>query len=328
MKSNKVIGISLLRVFACFCVFMVHFGQRTSLSGVLRVITDRGQHGVRLFFVISGYLACLTWYNRHKDLRRETILEYYKKRAIRLLPLYYFCILYYFVTETFFWRDVPADPYGLYWLRYIFLLNGIIPGDAYFWSNLGITWTIPLFAYFYLMFPFIAYYCDTFRKTAILFIVTVVLSIIRTHFMGDWLVVLKHAPVFLIGIMTYHAVQEHREKQLLLIMLAITVSSICGITILLFIYGAISAVLILLFRNITINNSTIRSIILTLDKYSYTVYLAHGIIFCGLLDKLGLSPKRTALIAVVGTAILTVFIYHAIERPIQDVLLKRVKRSG
>ena len=104
--KNRSIGISLLRIFACFCVFMVHFGQRTMLTGIVRAITDKGQHGVRLFFVLSGYLACLSWYeqNRENPIDKGSVFDYYKKRAIRLLPLYYFCIAYYFITETFFWK--------------------------------------------------------------------------------------------------------------------------------------------------------------------------------------------------------------------------------
>lgn len=57
---NKNKGIQVLRVLACVGVFAVHFGQRMQLDGIVRNITDFGSQGVRLFFIISGYLACFS----------------------------------------------------------------------------------------------------------------------------------------------------------------------------------------------------------------------------------------------------------------------------
>ena len=58
--KNKNRGIQVLRVLAALGVFAVHFGQRMELSGILRNITDFGRYGVHLFFIISGYLSCLS----------------------------------------------------------------------------------------------------------------------------------------------------------------------------------------------------------------------------------------------------------------------------
>lgn len=154
VKESKSVdrGIQLLRILACLAVFICHFGQRLHFdkwSTNLYNFTQLGRYGVELFFVISGYLVC---YSLSKN---SSVLQFYKKRAIRILPLYYFCILYYFITETFIFRDVPTDPSGLGWLRYLFCLNGIVPSDGYFWSNIGITWTIPVFVLFYLIAPFL-----------------------------------------------------------------------------------------------------------------------------------------------------------------------------
>ena len=54
------IGLSILRVIACLAVFIVHLGQRVSLHGIIREVTDTGAYGVQMFFVLSGFLACFS----------------------------------------------------------------------------------------------------------------------------------------------------------------------------------------------------------------------------------------------------------------------------
>ncbi|MBQ9375118.1 MAG: acyltransferase [Ruminococcus sp.] len=144
-------GIQILRIIACLAVFFCHFGQRLKLgrfSANLLNFSQLGRYGVELFFVVSGYLVCFSLLNG------KSAIQFYKKRIIRILPLYYFSILVFFITESFVFRDVPKDDMHLGWLRYIFCLNGIVPSEGYFWSNIGITWTIPVFLMFYILAPF------------------------------------------------------------------------------------------------------------------------------------------------------------------------------
>ena len=153
-QTNRLLFIQILRVAACILVFLVHFGQRLELTSFIRQITNFGEYGVQLFFIISGYLAAYGL----SDKKNISIKKYYIKKAIRILPLYYLVIAYYFVSENIlnqFVHHIPVDTAGLGWFRYLFLLNGFIDNDTYFWSNLGITWTIPIFIFFYLIAPFL-----------------------------------------------------------------------------------------------------------------------------------------------------------------------------
>ena len=72
-------------------VFIVHFGQRIELTGTIRNLTDFGAFGVQLFFIISGYLACSSLCNRTVNIKK-----YYLKRLIRIAPLYYFVVFWFF----------------------------------------------------------------------------------------------------------------------------------------------------------------------------------------------------------------------------------------
>ena len=104
--NARNVTIQILRVIACFMVFLVHFGQRTSLDGIVRSFTDFGAYGVHLFFLISGFLACKAFFNKEN----VDIKKYYIKRAIAILPLYYLIILYYFITENIFNQFTPIIP--------------------------------------------------------------------------------------------------------------------------------------------------------------------------------------------------------------------------
>lgn len=145
---NRNESIKIWRVLSCIGVLIVHLGWKMRLEGNMRALTDFGQYGVYLFFIISGYLSCFS-----QELQKGDVLVYWYKRVVRLLPLYYFVIVIYFIAETYIFKTVPVDSTGLGWLRYFLLLFGFVKSDVKFWHNIGFTWTIPVFLIFYLLAP-------------------------------------------------------------------------------------------------------------------------------------------------------------------------------
>ena len=55
--NQKIYSLKLFRVMSCIGVVLVHYGQRASLNGIFRTITDFGAYGVYMFFIISGFLG-------------------------------------------------------------------------------------------------------------------------------------------------------------------------------------------------------------------------------------------------------------------------------
>lgn len=149
---KKYDNIQILRVLSCLGVFIAHLAPRLGATGHIASAANFCASGVYLFFVISGFLACCA-----KNIRPgsgwRSVLAYYCRRMLRILPLYYAVIVYNMVLHCLLLKDVPADPAGLFWLRYFFLTNAFIPGPDNFWSNLSATWTISLFVFFYLCAP-------------------------------------------------------------------------------------------------------------------------------------------------------------------------------
>lgn len=161
-------NIQILRVLACLGVFVTHLAPRLGMQGMAARIANFGASGVYLFFVISGFLACHPTAGGGRPVagqpsaaqpngggvRWKTLIAYYIKRAMKILPLYYAVVVYNILLHTFILQDVTPDPQGLCWLRYFFLTNAFIPAPDNFWGNLSATWTISLFWVFYLLAPF------------------------------------------------------------------------------------------------------------------------------------------------------------------------------
>lgn len=322
--KKRTVSIQLLRVSACFLVFFVHFGQRVGLSGILRAFTDFGAYGVQLFLLISGFLAGKTFLS-NSDV---DILTYYKKRIIAILPLYYLVIAYYFISENLlnhFFPVIPADELNIGWLRYIFLLNGFLNSETYFWSNLGITWTIPIFMFFYLIAPWVLRKINTVFSSAVLWgFVFISTSLFNKYYTC---VIFEQLHLLFLGVVIYACVKDKCSS---LAIVVFAMSAIC-MTIL----GSIKYTYVSLFSCVLLATTATDIIHLpewmqralnVLDKYSYTIYLMHGVVFCSVLDRLniiGVSKIIIAIIAIVGSFIATFVVGKFIEHPIQKFLTKR-----
>ena len=324
MMKKRFISLQILRVCACILVFCVHFGQRVNFHGVIRDFTDFGKYGVQLFFLISGFLVGNTFF----DNPSINIKNYYVKRMVAILPLYYLVILYYFISENIlnqYFSVIPSDHLGIGWLRYVFLLNGFLNSDTYFWSNLGITWTIPIFMFFYLIAPWMLRKAKTISSVSAIWLFVYAISKICEYAYSC--TITNNLHILFLGVVIYACANKkcHLEAIAIFSLLAIFLG----------ILGNQSMVYISLFSCIILALTALENIKLsewlqriidTLDKYSYTLYLMHGVVFCSLLDRLnalGVSKASIGIIAIVGTFFATWVVGKFIEQPIQRYLRKR-----
>lgn len=324
MSNTKNQALQLLRILACVAVFVVHFGQRMEFSGLLGAVTEYGKYGTRLFFLLSGYLAAKSILGKPAF----NVKEYYIKRAIRILPLYYAVILFFFLTETFIWRVIPEDSLKLGWSRYVFLLNGIVGSDERFWSNLGATWTIPVFCFFYLVIPWMMKLIKDLRSAAVAFAASAVVSVLCLKYCNGNLLAVRKMSIFFLGIMIY-MLDTKKDKRiftgvavLTIIVMAITGAEIAYIIVLLL------ALLLLAMKDADIYFSEKwAKIIDILDEHSYTLYLAQGIIFCGFVDKLWIPMKYRAAVILLTTVLLTYLMHRFVEKPAQRVLTRKLLKK-
>lgn len=150
MPTNRSYALDLLRILATAMVLTVHTGQTAGLDSA----TCLGANGVLLFFIMSGYLA-------ENGLQKAPgALGYYKRRAARILPLYWLVLAVRWMYDLALdlqampLADVLRGPCGLRYLRYPFFLQMVIPSEDWMlWDNRNALWTMSAFAFFYLLAP-------------------------------------------------------------------------------------------------------------------------------------------------------------------------------
>lgn len=157
-------GLDVLRILAALMVLTVH-------AGLLAGLEDRtafGAYGVTLFFILSGYL------NQISLEHTPDIPAYYRRRALRILPLYWLTLVirYLYDLITALTAGVPAAEIfslqgtcGPGWLRYVFFLQMWIPSDNWMlWNNRNVLWTMSAFAFYYLAAPWLHRLIGRFRS--------------------------------------------------------------------------------------------------------------------------------------------------------------------
>jgi len=146
-NNNRLYGLDSLRAIFAIVLLLGHIPLY--FDGLSSTTFHLPANSVFGFFALSGFLA---------GYRRENIYhlaDYYKKKAIRLLPTYYLWLLIVFIVITAFGQYHFFTEGKI--LYYLFLLPNVAfvtPGaiiDPY--SNL---WFIGSIVMFYLIFPLVA----------------------------------------------------------------------------------------------------------------------------------------------------------------------------
>lgn len=150
-RALRVDHLLVLRGLAAVAVMVSHLQARTGTSGFGPdfdwLIPRNGYPPVLFFFTLSGYLITKTFVTGRYDVRvRHDLLDYYRNRLLRILPLYYFTI---FVCAAFYLERTLAKPGSVAGL-FVFTesyrnAEPIIFNQPY--------WTIPIEVFYYVLAP-------------------------------------------------------------------------------------------------------------------------------------------------------------------------------
>lgn len=320
-QNNKVFFIQLLRVLSCLMVFSVHFGSIMPFPSIVKTFTNLGAFGVYLFFIISGYLAFI-------NLDESSTFNYYIKRFFRIAPLFYLVILVNIIMHTFIFKDVPVDPYRLSWLRYFFFLFQIIPTDSLFWSNISATWTIGIFAVFYIIAPLLYIIINNYSKSLCLIIFFCLVAVLLPRW-TNYFAAFNYLYHFAFGIALYFAIKNNKKFNFaILLILLILVSFLPGFRLLL--CPSVFSLFFLLMSKAKFSNKLFINSVSIIDNYSYAIYLFHALII-GILEYYNFSSVINALIIIFGTLLLsylsTKYISDKLYQFIKGKLVEKSNKS-
>ena len=160
IDADRPAAADLLRVVAAWAVATFHIWQQSWFSLGSDHWQRAGSIGVDLLVMLSAFCLFLPWANarqRGEPLPKCRRADFYRRRAARLLPAYYANLLASFLIALK--RHGWSRALGLDLAAHLTLTQQLFP-RSYIGTLLnGVTWTLTVFALFYLVFPLLAPLC-------------------------------------------------------------------------------------------------------------------------------------------------------------------------
>ena len=338
--------IDFLRGLGIFMVFFVHYGQLFGNP----LITAFCQLGCQIFFFASGYICSFSLS------KSKTIIEFYKKRIISIIPSFYSMIIIVAILNMYFLNKygqflICSNPKPiLNILCNFFLIHGISPS----FQNTGIPggWFIGTLFICYILHPILdllykkikLYWLPTVLISLFMLSITVLLSIKREGTIinnsFEYFLFTNQISCYLIGITLYYFKKINRiPKKSISLILALVFFAISFV---LFKLGfpfchviypttfALFASFLFQFLSHYSLNGKLINLICKAGKYSMSIYLTHWIVVYEInpiflkpfFFKLGFGTNFALFLAVLIPAIICELIIAYVFHQITEKLIK------
>jgi peptidoglycan/LPS O-acetylase OafA/YrhL len=169
LGEGRIRGLDGMRAGSVLLVLLSHFGFEKVIPGAL---------GVTIFFFISGFLITILLLREHQKYGKIEIMNFYKRRQIRLLPeLLFYIIISGFIGVIYVGLPRVQDYlssvfyYANYYHLYQIYTSGIID---FRWPHF---WTLAVEQHFYLTFPLIFVAFITNPKRLIIFLISLCVAV-------------------------------------------------------------------------------------------------------------------------------------------------------
>lgn len=154
MKANSYIpALTGVRAIAAFLVFFHHFNQ-LDFPFPLRRTLNEFHMGVTMFFLLSGFLICMRYYDTC-ELSENWFRKYIKNRIARIYPMYLLLTLVTFGLYFMFGGEASVlngfDTPVVLLLLNIFFLRGFF--DDFKFTGVGQGWSLTVEESFYFLAP-------------------------------------------------------------------------------------------------------------------------------------------------------------------------------
>ena len=143
---GRLVGLDTLRALAVTAVVLYHLTIFGELPAAILCVTYFGWMGVDLFFVLSGFLIGQQVLRPYLSGRRPSILDFYRRRAYRILPSYLVVLSFYVAVPA--WREAPR--LAPLWKFLTFTMNF---GFSFNQRAFSHAWSLCVEEQFYLLLP-------------------------------------------------------------------------------------------------------------------------------------------------------------------------------
>ena len=149
-RIRKIGQLDSIRAFAAFSVILYHFIPEYKLGNF-----QLGWIGVDVFFVISGYLITAILLEQKEFVSQKTLIikNFIIKRALRLFPVYYLFISFFFLLMILFSLYVWDS--GDWIFFYTYTQNILFYNEGWKGIQVNHLWTLAVEEQFYICWPWI-----------------------------------------------------------------------------------------------------------------------------------------------------------------------------
>ncbi len=178
-ETKRLASLDGWRAVAIILVLVSHFHWSGGAEDVPSIITSfarYGDFGVRIFFVVSGFLITFLLIREHDDTGKINLRDFYARRSLRIFPVYFSYLFVLFLLQIFSgYSDVASS-----WLGSLTFTRNILGrGD----SATVHLWSLAVEEQFYILWPvaFAAFGLATRTKATVaaLMVVVVVSTVAR-----------------------------------------------------------------------------------------------------------------------------------------------------
>ena len=170
--QSRVPQLDGIRGIAILLVMLVNTSDKYPVLHLQPFVAD-GWMGVDLFFALSGFLITGILLDTRSS--PHYFRNFYARRVLRILPLYYSVLVFMFVVVPLL---RPADAHSIFeraspwWAFPLFLQNFLVARSTNAAGPLGASWSLAIEEQFYLLWPVVVRYSPTklLRHIAVLLI--------------------------------------------------------------------------------------------------------------------------------------------------------------
>jgi peptidoglycan/LPS O-acetylase OafA/YrhL len=173
-QPNRIPCLDGLRAISIGLVVISHFVGALGLQ----INTTVGNLGVRVFFVISGFLITSILASEFEKTSNLNLKKFYFRRTLRIFPAYYFYISVIFLFTLIGFYDISKRSF----------ISPLTYTSNYLFPNvweLGHTWSLSVEEQFYLLFPGILLILGLRRTKKLLLFIILVAPVIRLINLND-----------------------------------------------------------------------------------------------------------------------------------------------
>lgn len=285
MNERKV-NLDIIRIFAALLVLALHISMNyTSVFDF-----PQGYAGVYIFFLLGGYFSGYS-------IQGKTVLEYYKRKIIRILPAYYIVLIIY-LARNIILSGITNPPFSVKFLRFFFCVNMWLPSDDFgAWNNIEGLWFVSVMMFFYLITPLIHRALNTFTRTMIAVAFVMIFSLKIQEYLialipkvyptvSEVEAFVDNTPIaeldwFLLGVLIYYAVKEKKEAVCMISLTFVTILTGFNFCHEQFFYSI--ALLGMVMIPEVVKDNRIKRLINMWGGATYTIYLFH-LTFLGIIS--------------------------------------------